>query len=109
MWVMSDLALTTAVDHSPTPTALLELHLAGRLVKAVELAGGVGASDEFPGKLHVHLVIQSQGQLRHSQALIKAELDKKVDIRALAGGTSIGILKTSMKKDPSEEIVSHFG
>ena len=109
MRVMSDLTLFAAVDHSPTPTALLELYLASRLIQSIEFAGGVGASDELPGQLHVHLVIQSQGQLRHSQALIKTVFDKKVDERALTGGPGIGILKTSMKKDPCKEIVSRFG
>ena len=45
---MGDLALAAAVDHSLTATTFLELYLAGRLVKLVELAGGVGASNELP-------------------------------------------------------------
>ena len=57
--VMSDLALATAVDHRLASAALLELHLTGRLVQLVELAAGVGASDELPRQLHVHPVIQS--------------------------------------------------
>ena len=59
--VMDDLTLAAAVDHSMTPTALLKLHRAARLVQPVELTGGVGASDELPGQLYVHPVICSQG------------------------------------------------
>ena len=55
---MSDLALAAAVNHSLAAAALLKLHLAGRLVQLAVLAGGVGASDELPGQLHVHPVIQ---------------------------------------------------
>ena len=83
--VVSDLALAAAVDHSQTATTLLELHLTGRLVQPVELAGGVGASDELPGQLHVHPVIHSQRKLRHSPALIQAVLDEEVDEGALTG------------------------
>ena len=49
---MGDLALAAAVDHSLAATALLELHLAGRLVQLVEHVVEVGASDELPGQLH---------------------------------------------------------
>ena len=76
---MSDLTLAAAVDRSPAATAHLEFHMAGRLVQLVELAGGVAASDEHPGQLHVHSVIHSQGKLRHAHALIKKELDEEVD------------------------------
>ena len=82
---MSDLALAAAVDHCLAPTALLELHLAGRLVQLVELAGGVGASDELPGQLHIHPVIKGQGEPWHPQVLIKAVLDEEEDKRTLAG------------------------
>ena len=48
LWVVSDLTLAAAVDHSQAATTLLKLHLTGRLVQPVELTGGVGASDELP-------------------------------------------------------------
>ena len=83
--IMSDLAFAAVVDHSQTATTLLELHLAGRLVQPVELAGGVGASDELLGQLHIHPVIQGQGEPWHPQVLIKAVLDEEVDEGALAG------------------------
>ena len=57
--VVGDLTLAAAVDHSLTLLTLLELHLASRLVQLAELAGRVGASDELPGQLHVHSIIQS--------------------------------------------------
>ena len=57
--VVGDLALTAAVDQSLAAAAQLELHLAGRLVQAGELAARVSASNEVPGQLHVHPVIQS--------------------------------------------------
>ena len=66
--VMGSLTLATAVDHSLAATTLFELHLTSGLVQLIELAAGVGASYELPGQLHVHPVIQSQCQLRHSQA-----------------------------------------
>ena len=80
---MSDLTLAAAVDHCMTATALLELHLTCRLVQLIELAGGVGASYELSGQLHVHPVIHSQGKLRYTHAVIKAVLDEEVDKRAL--------------------------
>ena len=49
---MGDLALAAAADHSLAATALLELHLTGRLVQLVELVVEVGASDELSGQLH---------------------------------------------------------
>ena len=55
--VMGGLTLLTAVDHRHALLALLELHLAGRPIQLVELADGVGASDELPGQLHVHPII----------------------------------------------------
>ena len=67
--IMSDLTLFTAVDHSLTATALLEFHLAGRLVQAVVLAVGVGASYELPGQLHVHPVIHCQRRLGYAHTL----------------------------------------
>ena len=105
LWVMGGLALAAAVDHSLAATALLELHLAGRLVQLVELTGGVGASDELSGQLHVHPVVQSQGKLRDSQALIEAVLDEEVDIWTLAGGSGAGVLQAQMHADPCQEIV----
>ena len=86
---MGDLALTTAVDHCQTSTTLLELHLAGRLVQPVELAGGVGASDELPGQLHVHPIIYDQRRLGNSHALIEAKLDEEVDEWALTRRASL--------------------
>ena len=44
---MVNLTLAAAVDHSKATTALLELHLAGRLVQLVELATRIGASNEL--------------------------------------------------------------
>ena len=67
--VMGELALTVAVVHSLAAAALLKLHLAGRLVQLVVFAGGVGASVELSGQLHVHSVIQSQGELRHARSV----------------------------------------
>ena len=81
---MGDLAHTAAVAHSLTAATLLELQLAGRLVEAVELAGGVGTSDELPGQLHVFPVIQIQGKLWHAQAFLEARFDKEVDEGTLA-------------------------
>ena len=78
---MSDLTLAAAVDRRLAATALLELHLAGRLVQAVVLAGGVGASDELSGQLHVHPIIYSQSQSGHAHAVIEGVLDKEVDER----------------------------
>ena len=92
--VMGGLALAAAVDHCMTATALLELHLTCRLVQLIELAGGVGASYELSGQLHVHPVIHSQGKLRHYPTLIDARFDKEVDERALAGRSDVGVLKT---------------
>ena len=94
--VMGGLALAAAVDHGLTATALLELHMAGRLVQLVELACGVGASYELPGQLHIHPVVQSEGKLRHSPTLIEAVLDEEVDQRALAGRSDVGVLKTQV-------------
>ena len=68
--VMGDLALAATVDHSLAATVLLELYLAGRLVQLVELAGGVGASYELPGQLHVHPVVQSHRKLRDAEVLL---------------------------------------
>ena len=99
--VMSDLALAAAVDHSLAATTVLELHLAGRLVQLVELAGGVGASDELPGQLHVHPIIHCQGELWHSQALINAVLDEEVYERALASQPSgVGVLQAGVQPYP---------
>ena len=50
--VMNGLTLAAALDHSLIATTLLELHLATRLIQLVELAGGVGASDELSEQLH---------------------------------------------------------
>ena len=55
--VMGDLTITAAVDHSLAATALLELYLASGVVQLIELAAGVGASDELPGQLHVHPIV----------------------------------------------------
>ena len=93
---MGDLALTAAVDHSLAATTHLELHLPGRLVQLVELAGGVGASDELPGQLHVHPVVHSQGKLRHSSAMIEAVLDEEVGPRTLARGSGVGVLEAGL-------------
>ena len=97
---MSDLALATAVDHSQTATTLLELHLAGRLVQPVELAGGVGASYELPGQLHVHPVIYSYSDLGHDYVMIEAVLDEDVYEWALKSRCSIGICETPFETIP---------
>ena len=102
---MSDLTIAAAVYHSLAATAVLELYLAGRLVKLVELAGGVGASDELPGQLHVHPIVQSQGKLRYAQATIEATLNEEVDERALTrrSGIGVGVLEAYMYVYPRRE------
>ena len=105
---MSDLAFAAAVDHRHAPTTLLELHLTGRLVQPVELAGGVGASDELSGQLHIHPVIQGQGKLRHPQVLIKAVLDEEVDEGALAGRPGMWVLKACMQTDPGGQVLPYM-
>ena len=80
--VVDDLTVAAAVDHSKTPTTLLELNL-GRLIQLVTLAGGVGALDELSRQLHVHPIVRSQGKLRHDHAVIEAVLDEEVYKRAL--------------------------
>ena len=107
--VVCGLTLATAVDHSFAATALLELYLAGRLVQLAELACGVGASDELSGQLHVHPVIQSQGELRHAKALVEAELDEVVYIRALACLCSVGVPEECEYSVPRCEQSSYFG
>ena len=82
--VVRGLALATAVDHSLAPATLLELYLASRLVKLVDLAGGVGAADELPGQLHVHPVVERYSRLWHAHTLIEAVFYEEVDERALA-------------------------
>ena len=106
---MGDLALAAAVDHCLTATATLELHLAGRLVQLVMLAGGVSASYELPGQLHVHPVVQGQRKLRHSQALIETVLDEEVDERTITGRSSIGMFRAQMHTHPRCDQVSHPG
>ena len=81
---MGNLELTAAVDHCIAAAALLKLHLAGRLVQAVELAGGVGAPDKLPRQLHAHPIVQSQSRLRYAHALVEAVLDEEVYEGALA-------------------------
>ena len=89
--IVGDLTLAAAVDHSMA-TALLELYLAGRLVKLAVLAAGVGASNELPGHLHVHPVVQIKCELRYSQVVSEAVLDEEVDERTLTGRASFGLL-----------------
>ena len=103
--VMGGLALPAAVDHRQAATTLLKLYLAGRLVKLVELAAGVGASDEIPGQLHVHPVIRSQGELRYAGAMVEAELDEEVYERALAGWSSVGVVQAVVQCDPRGEVL----
>ena len=98
--VMGDTTLATAVDDCPATTAKLKLHLPGRLVQLVKLAGRVGASNELPGQLHVHPIVQSQRELGHSQALIEAELDEEVYIRTLACLCSVGVVQTLVHPCP---------
>ena len=97
---MRGLALTAAIDHSSTTTTLLKRHLAGRLVKLVELAAGVGASDELPGQLHIHPVVRSQGELWYSKAMFEAELDEEVYERALASQFGVVFVQTVVQRDP---------
>ena len=103
--VMSDLTVAAAVDHSLASTALLKLYLACRLVKLVELAAGVGASDEIPGQLHVHPVVCSQGNLRHSSAMFETKLDEEVYERALTGRSGVGVVQAVEQCDPRGEIL----
>ena len=107
--VMGELALTVAVVHSLAAAALLKLHLAGRLVQLVVFAGGVGASVELSGQLHVHSVIQSQGELRHAKALVEAVLGKEVYIRTLACLCSVGVPEECEYSVPRCEQSSYFG
>ena len=55
--VMCNLTISTTIYNSMTTTTLLELYVSCRLVQPVELTGGVGASYELPGQLHVHPII----------------------------------------------------
>ena len=102
--VMGGLALAAAVYYSLTATALLELHLSGRPVKLVELAGGVSASYELPGQLHVHPIIQSQSELWYPSALTKAALCKKVYKRALTRRSGVGVVETHVHPGPGGQI-----
>ena len=86
--VVDSLALLAAVYNCLAPATILKLDLASRLIQLVELAGGVGASYKLPGQLHVHTVVQGQGKLRYSHAVLEPGLDKEVYERALASRLS---------------------
>ena len=94
--IMGGLTLPTAIDHHMTATALLKLYFAGRLVQLVEVAAGVSASNELPGQLHVHPVVYSKCQFRHSQALIETVLNEEVDERALTSRFKSRVVKASV-------------
>ena len=84
---MDGLTLATAVDHSLAAAALLELHLAGRLVQLVVLADRVGAAKEAAAQLLTHVIICIQYRARHAHTLIDAVLDKEVHYWRLAKGS----------------------
>ena len=106
--VMGGLTLAAAVDRRHAATTLLELYLAGRFVQAVELAGGVGASDELPGQLHIHPVAQSQDKFRHAHTLLETVLHEEVYTRAFAGRSGVGVLKACMQTDPGGQVLPYM-
>ena len=67
--IMSNLTISTTIYNSMTATTLLKLYMSCRLVQPIELAGRVATSYELPGQLHVHSIIQSQGQLGYASTL----------------------------------------
>ena len=101
--VMGDLTLAATVDHSSATSALLELHLACRLVQLVMLTAVVGASNELPGQLHVDSIIHIQDHHRHAHAQIKTVLNIKIYERALAGRSRGGVADNPEDHHPYRE------
>lgn len=58
--VVSDLTLAAAVNHSQTPTTLLELHLATGQLQLAVLTAGACTSKKATTELYTHVIVYSQ-------------------------------------------------